>query len=433
VQGTMLTPHDLRLHLLLRYLTPVVRPLLNYNTKKNLRDAVNIGDVRVCAESRLLKMCFGYLDCGSDDEVTLRRNKDAYSQLEMHYKVLSGLEPPLDLRTKIFGAEVKIPFFACPTAGNRMFHVQGELAVAKASKEFGSLSCLSSLSTTSLEEISTVLSPDHPKLFQLYIWKDRDLVKELMKKAQAKGFQSMALTVDFSWFGNRERDKRNQFSIPPEITLKQVWEAMKRPAWTWDYLSNPAYNYALIREDVPAMSLADFVNSQISPSFSWEDAKWLCRQWNGPKAIKGVCRPEDAKKAVDIGFDTIWVSNHGGRQLDSSPATVDVLESIRAAVGPEAHIILDGGVQRGSDIAKGLALGADGVGVGKPYLYGLAAGGEEGVKKVFSILRRELECTMGLLGVETMDQLQAEGPDLIRRRMPSLRDAQGARHSCGII
>jgi len=173
---------------------------------------------------------------------------------------------------------------------------------------------------------------------------------------------------------------------------------------------------------VPADSLASFVNSQINPAFNWQDAEWLIGEWGGPTAIKGVCRPDDAKKAVETGFSTMWVSNHGARQLETSPATIDVLPSIREAVGPDVEIIMDGGVQRGTDIAKALALGADSVGVGKPYLYGLTAGGSEGVIKAYEILRVELDRAMGLLGVGTVDELKKRGPSLIKRRASSARD-----------
>jgi len=379
-------------------------------------------------------MCFGYLDSGGDDEVSLRRNHDAYTQIEMHFKVLAGLEPPLDLSTKIFGHDVSIPFFTCPTAGNKMFHNEGETAVAKAAAKYNSLYCLSSLSTTTIEEISSILPPEHPKLFQIYVWKDKDLLKDVLETAKTGHFQSMALTVDLAWYGNRERDIRNGFSVPPNYSARQCWEAVKRPAWTWDFLSNPEYNYALVNKHVPAASLASFINQQISPRFNWDDARWLCDQWTGPKAIKGICRPEEAVRALECGFNTIWISNHGGRQLDTSPATIDILPDIRAAVGPDVEIILDCGVQRGTDIVKALALGADGVGIGKPYLYGLCAGGSEGVIRVMDILKIEVERAMGLLGVGSIQELKKEGPGLIRRRPVSSRDGVGARYSsAGII
>mmetsp|Transcript_13133 Transcript_13133/g.26078 ORF Transcript_13133/g.26078 Transcript_13133/m.26078 type:complete len:431 (-) Transcript_13133:172-1464(-) len=399
---------------------PFVGSILDAPYKRMLRKAVNIADLRKIAKLRAHRMVFDYLDAGADDEISLRRGKDAYSELEMHYHVLSGLQPPLDLSTKVFGQDVKLPFFACPTAGNRMFHTRGETAAAKAAEHHGTLYGLSSLATTGITEIGEIHKG--PKVFQLYVWKDRELVKDVLQKAKEGGFNAMALTVDFTWYGNRERDIRNGFTIPPNYTPSQVWEAIKAPAWSWDFLSNPAYNYACINTEVPADSLAAFVNSQINPAFDWKDAEWLLGEWGMPSAIKGVVRPDDAIKAKEIGFSTMWVSNHGARQLETSPATIDVLPSIREAVGPDTEIILDGGVQRGTDIAKALALGADAVGVGKPYLYGLAAGGDEGVIKALEILRVELDRAMGLLGTGTVDELKKRGPGLIKRRGASARD-----------
>lgn len=389
-------------------------------SKRRLAKAVNIADLRLCAKARAHKMVFDYLDAGADDEISLRRGKDAYSQLEMHYHVLAGLKPPINLKTKVFGCDVDMPFFACPTAGNRMFHHEGETAAAKAAEHHGSLYGLSSLATTGIAEIGKICKG--PKVFQLYVWKDRELVKEVLAKAKEGGFDALALTVDFTWYGNRERDIRNDFSIPPKYSVAQAIEAIRKPAWTYDFLSHEPYTYACINTDVPADSLAAFVNSQIAPEFDWHDAEWLLGEWGGPTAIKGVVRPDDAVKAVETGFSTIWVSNHGARQLETSPATIDVLPSIREAVGPDVEIILDGGVQRGTDIVKALALGADTVGVGKPYLYGLAAGGTDGVIKALDILRVELDRAMGLLGVGSVDDLKKRGPDLIRRRPASVRD-----------
>jgi len=253
------SPHDLGLHRLLKPLRPLVSPLVDTLAMQRMRSAVNIADLRQCAKLRAHKMVFDYLDSGADDEITLRRAKDAYSELEMHYHVLAGLKPPLDLSTKVFGEKVSLPFFACPTAGNRMFHHEGESAAARAAQHHGTLYGLSSLGTTSIDDIAKMHTG--PKVFQLYVWKDRGLVQEVIAKAKKGGFQALALTVDFTWYGNRERDIRNGFTIPPNYTVKQVVEAIKRPAWTWDFISNDPYTYANINKDVPADSLAAFGKS----------------------------------------------------------------------------------------------------------------------------------------------------------------------------
>jgi isopentenyl diphosphate isomerase/L-lactate dehydrogenase-like FMN-dependent dehydrogenase len=414
----LFNPHKLGVHKLLKHIP--LNALFDAPYKRAIKQAVNIADLRLIAKSRAHKMVFDYMDGAADDEISLRRGKDAYSQLEMHYKILAGIKPPLDLSTKIFGMHVQLPFFGSPTAGNRMFHCEGETAVARASEKHGTLYSLSSLATTDITEIGELHKG--PKVFQLYVWKDREIVKELIAKAKEGGFDALALTVDVSWMGNRERDIRNGFTIPPNYSISQMIEAIQRPAWTYDFLSHEPYTYACINADVPADSLVSFVNSQLSPSFSWSDAEWLLGEWNGPAAPKGVVRPQDAKKAIEIGFSSIWISNHGGRQLETSPATIDVLPSIREAVGPHVEIILDGGIQRGTDIAKAIALGADAVGVGKPYLWGLAAGGYDGVDKAYNILKVELDRAMGLLGTATVVDLKREGPSLIKRRPGSARD-----------
>merc|ERR1712078_243799 len=234
---------------------------------------------------------------------------------------------------------------------------------------------------------------EYPKVFQLYLWKDKGLNRALLQKAREHGYDAVALTADFTWFGNRERDTRNGFSVPPNYSVRQIVEAIKRPAWTWDLLVNDVYTYANIDKNVPAESMAAFINKQLCPDFNWKDAEWLSNEWGGNLSLKGVVRPDDAVKALDHGFNSLWVSNHGGRQLETAVPTIDVLPSIRAAV------VMDGGVMRGTDIAKALAMGADAVGVGKAYLYGLAAGGKPGAR--------------------TVEELKARGPELIKKRQTS--------------
>lgn len=372
-------------------------------------------------------MCFGYLDSGADDEVTLRRNKDAFLNYALHYQILPGLKPEtLDTTTTLFGEQISVPFLTCPCAGNRMFHTEGERAVFEAAKEVGAGYAMSALSTTAVSDVDKA-SPKL-KIFQLYLWNDEELVAKVLAKAKAAGFRALALTVDFTWYGNRERDIRNDFTIPPAYTARQVFDALNAPAWSWDFVSSEPYTYANLDSMVPAESLAAYVTKALRPDYTWDDALKLKEIWDGPVLIKGIVRPDDALKAVNAGFG-VWVSNHGGRQLDGAPAPVEILSAVREAVGPEPTVIVDGGIQRGTDIVKSIALGADAVGVGKPYLYGLGAGGKAGVRKALDILRIEVERAMGLIGVASIQELKDHGRDFVKLRPASLRDAQGARYS----
>ena len=438
--GLPLSPHALGVHKVLGPLRPVVSPVVDWASKRRLGACVNVADLRVAAEKRMHRMCFGYLDSGADDEVTLRRSKDAFLERELHYRVLAGTKPEtLDVSTRLMGADLALPFFGCPCAGNRMFHHEGEVAVAAVARERGSLYCLSTLATSTPSDVSRgdddgSLKP--PRLFQLYVWKDRALVRRMLDLAADAGFDHLALTVDLTWFGNRERDKRNGFTIPPSYSARQVLDACMAPAWTWDLLSTEAYTYANLDRSVPAEALAEFVNAQLACDFDWDDAAWLVKEWKarrpegvGKLALKGVVRPDDAARAREVGFDCIWVSNHGGRQLDTAPAPLDVLGPVRRALGDDFDVVLDGGVQRGTDVVKALALGATAVGVGKPFLYGLGAGGKAGVDKCFDILDREVRTAMGLLGVRTVADLRDHGGDLVLPRPASSRDARGARYA----
>jgi L-lactate dehydrogenase (cytochrome) len=240
----------------------------------------------------------------------------------------------------------------------------------------------------------------------------------MLSRARAAGFSALILTVDFPIAGNRERDPRNGFTIPPKRGLRQLWEALKRPRWTWDYLTGPPIRYANLAGATPAVSLAQFVANQIDARFSWSDAEWLLGEWNGPSVIKGVVRTDDAVRAIATGFNALMVSNHGGRQLDSSPAPIDLLEDIVATIGNKAEVILDGGVRRGTDVLKALALGARAVSFARPYLYGLAAGGEAGVRRAFSILGSSIRRDMALLGAKSVREIDRSCVRVTRGRVP---------------
>ena len=326
-----LRPHTLGLHKMLQPLRPVVTPALNAFSEQRLKAAVNVDDMRTCARRRLPRMVFDYLDGAADDELAEQRSRHAYADIEMHYQVLTGHQKP-DLSCRLFGKTVHVPFFCCPTAGNRMFHDEGERAVARASNDLGAMYCLSTMSTTSAAAVGE--QHEGLKVFQLYTIGDRPFVLETLKKAREAGFGVLALTVDAPVAGNRERDRRNGFSFPPNYSASQVWQAACAPVWTWDFLSNEAYSFKVLAPASSADDMYQQISAQLEQGFTWEDAAWLRTQWDGPMVIKGVVSSNDATKAVEVGFDSVWISNHGGRQLDCAPAPLDVLPSIRRGAPP---------------------------------------------------------------------------------------------------
>jgi L-lactate dehydrogenase (cytochrome) len=356
-------------------------------------------------------MVFDYIDGGADDEVTLARSVTRFRDIELVGDVLADVST-IDTRTTIMGAPSAAPFFIGPTATSRLFHPRaGEIAVARAAQAAGVPYACSTLASTSVEDIAA--ATDGPKWFQVYVWKDRGLVSEMLARAKAAEFGAIILTVDVPVAGNRERDHANDFTIPPKVTLRTASQSLAAPGYLWDLLTTPEIvpaNFAHMRIDG---GLIGFINTQFDRSVTWEDARWLRDQWDGKFAIKGIATAEDAMRCVGIGADAVWVSNHGGRQLDTAPATIDILPGIVDAVAQRAEIILDGGIRRGSDVVKALALGAHAVALGRAYLYGLAAGGERGVARALEIIDSELRRTMALCG---RSELSAITRDLIFHR-----------------
>lgn len=380
---------------------------------RSLNKCLNIEDLRRAAKRRAHKMVFDYIDGGADDEQTLANNSAAFDKYDLAFKVLTGVES-IDTSITLLGEKLDVPFFCSPAAGNRLFHTEGERAVAKAAVKVGTIYSLSTLSSVSIEDIADLTSG--PKWFQLYVWKDRALVKEMLARAKAAGYKALILTVDFPITGNRERDPRNGFTIPPSYGPRQAWEALKAPMWTRDFIFGPPIKYANLAADTPAVSLNQFVADQLHAGFNWKDAEWLLGEWNGPAVIKGVVRSDDARRAVDLGFNAVMISNHGGRQLDFSPAPIDVLPEIIDAVGTDAEVIVDGGIRRGTDILKALAQGAKAVSFARPYLYGLAAGGHQGAVRALEILADAIKRDMALMGVRSVDEINAS---YVRRRNTS--------------
>ena len=375
--------------------------------------ARNIADLRRMARVRLPRMVFDYIDGGADDEVSLARSVSRFQDIELVWDALAGVAA-IDTSTTIMGAASASPFFISPTATSRLFHPRaGELAVARAAQAAGVPYACSTLASTTVEDIAAVNSG--PKWFQVYLWKDRGLVKEMLARAKAAGFGAIILTVDVPVAGNRERDGANDFTIPPKVTWRTATQALAAPGYLWDLMTTPEIrpaNFARIRIDG---GLIGFINEQFDRTVTWDDARWLREAWDGKLAIKGIATPEDAQRCIAIGTDAVWVSNHGGRQLDTAPATIDTLPAIADAVGGKTEIIIDGGVRRGSDVVKALALGANAVALGRASLYGLAAGGERGVRRALEIMDSELRRTMALCGRPRLSGLTR---DLIFGRSP---------------
>ncbi len=381
-----------------------------------LNNCHNIADLRRRAKKALPRPMFDYIDGGSDDEWSLQRNTEAFNDYELLPNQLNNIEN-ISLNTKLLGLELDLPFFLAPTGMTRLFHHEKELGVCRAAEKFGALYSLSTLATTSLEEVAAATAS--PKMFQIYMLKDRELTREFVQRCKASHYNVLCLTVDTMIAGNRERDLVNGMIMPPKITPKNLLSYATSFNWLFHLALNPDFKLANVAHRVDAlgggaMGLIDYVNSQFDRSVTWDDLAWLIEQWDGPFVIKGLQSPADAKRAVDVGASAIMVSNHGGRQLDTTPAPIDCIAPIRDAIGDQLELIMDGGIRRGTHIIKALAQGADACSIGRPYLYGLAAGGQKGVERALSLLKAEVERDMALLGVSSISEIQ--GHHLIDRR-----------------
>ncbi|MCI4645956.1 MAG: alpha-hydroxy-acid oxidizing protein [Hyphomonadaceae bacterium] len=376
----------------------------------SLKRALNIADLRDLARQRLPRMVFDYIDGGAEDEITLNANRARLSQYRLRWNALVDVST-VDLSTSLMGTKTSLPFLISPTAASRLFHPrEGERAVARAAQKAGMIYSISTIGSVSIEEIAKL--SDGPKWFQVYVWRDKSLVEGILDRVRGAGFTGLILTVDVPVAGNRERDPRNDFTIPPRITPRTVTQMLTRPGYLWDVATTPTINPANFPDQRSRGGIIEFINSQFDTSVTWDYAKWLKEAWGGPLAIKGISHGRDAVRAIEAGADAVWVSNHGGRQLDTAPATIDTLDEVVQAVAGRAEVIFDGGVRRGSDIAKALTLGASGVAIGRAYLYGLAAAGEPGVEKAIDILRDELERTLRLMGCPQLNALDRRLLDL---------------------
>jgi L-lactate dehydrogenase (cytochrome) len=314
----------------------------------------------------------------------------------------------INLETTILGQKIDWPVFLSPTGMSRLFHHDGERAVASAACKSGTLYTLSTLSSINLEDIGG--HTNGPKMFQIYIHRDRGLTLEFIERSRAAGYDALCLTVDMPVAGNRERDLRTGMTMPPNMSLESIISFACHPEWTLNYLFHKKFGLENVRHRISkgsanASSVIDYVNEQFDTSITWDDAEKVIAAWGGPFAIKGITSAKDALHAINIGATAVIISNHGGRQLDSAPAPFDCLQEIVETVDGRAEIILDGGIRRGTHVLKALALGANACMIGRPYLYGLAAGGEKGVIRVLSLLRQEIERNMALIGCTDISEL----------------------------
>lgn len=374
-----------------------------------LNQCYNYQDFRTLARKRLPGPIYNYIDGGADDEVTMRRNTEAFNQCDLIPGVLRGVKD-VDLSIDVMGQRLELPVYCSPTALQRLYHHRGEYAVAAAAEKFGTMFGVSSLGTVSMEKIAQDF--DIPQVYQFYFHKDRELNRAMMERAKASGIQVMMLTVDSITGGNRERDLRTGFSIPFRLTLGGMVEFARKPAWGINYLLHEKFSLpqlqAHIDMDGGSSSIGDYFTNMLDPAMNWQDVADMVEFWDGQFCLKGIMSVEDARRAVDIGCTGIVISNHGGRQLDGSRSSFDQLAEIVDAVGNDIDVLFDSGVQRGSHVLKALALGAKAVGIGRMYLYALAAAGQPGVERVLKLMQAEIERDMRLMGCSSIKDLHRE-------------------------
>lgn len=365
-----------------------------------LADCLNISDLRHLARKKLPLPVFDYLERGSDDEYSVINNSKAYDKYELIPQILNDVER-ISLKTRVFGIDIDWPVILAPTGMSRMFHPEGELAVSRAAARSGTLYSLSTFSNFSIEEVAA--AGGGPRLFQLYALKDKGLTNEIIARCKENGFRVLCLTVDATVAGNREHIIRSGLGVPPKLTPGSILQFSVKPGWLYDFLRSPPWQLGnLGARKVLSFegkeNLSQFLGGLVETRLNWRIAEQLAVQWGGEFAIKGVMSPDDARRAVDAGATGLFVSNHGGRQLDGSAAPIDLISRVRERVGDAPTIIADGGVNRGTHVLKALALGASACSIGRPYLYGLACGGEQGVARALNLLRSELERDLALAG-----------------------------------
>ncbi len=372
-----------------------------------LDKALNIEDLRKMARKKLPAPLFNYIDGGSDDESNVHGNTRAFDSAKLLPEYLVDVAN-IDLSTRVLGCEISMPLFLSPTGMSRLFHHDGETAVCKAAAAAGTYYCLSTVGATTIEDVAA--ASNGPKCFQIYVMKDRGLTREFIQRCKDANFDSLALTVDIPVASNRERELRYGFTMPPKLNLAGLAGFAVKPGWVYRALTHPPAKLANVAHKIPegssqSTSLMEYIAKQFDPSVTWDDMEWMISEWGKPFAIKGILSAADARKAVDAGVTAIMVSNHGGRQLDGALSAFEALGPIVDEVGGECEIICDGGIRRGTHVLKALARGATACSIGRPYLFGLAAGGEAGVTKALQLLRAEIERDMSLLGCRNIGEI----------------------------
>ena len=383
---------------------------------RRLSGAANIEDYRRIAKRRLPAGVFDYIDGAAEDESAMARNAGRFEERTLVPRVLRNVSQ-IDASTTILGRPAPMPLIIAPTGFPRIAHPEGELATARAAARHDIPFSLSTMGTRSIEEVADVC--DGRKWFQVYVWKDRALTKDILERCKENGFEALHITVDTAVLGRRERDVRRGMSLPPKLGLDTFIDGARRPAWVLDFLRNDPIvfsNVAVSTERLgnttedgsSAVSLAEYVGQQFDPGLSWDDVAWIRSEWGGPVILKGIQSVADARIAASEGIEAIALSNHGGRQLDTSPAIIDLVAPVADAVGGKIEIYCDGGVRRGSDVVKAVALGANACMIGRPHLYALAAGGEAGVDHMFDFFQAGVEQTLALIGVNSVADLTSE-------------------------
>lgn len=373
-----------------------------------LRNCYRTRDFRELAKQRLPSPIFHYIDGGADDELTLARNTDSFDKVDLVPRVLAGVDE-VDMSVEVLGQKLDMPLFLAPTAMQRLFHHDGELALARAAEKYRTMYGVSTIGTRSIEELGAF--NDAAKFFQIYIHNDAALTSDMVARCKEAKFGALALTVDTIVTGNRERDYVTGMTYPPKLTLKSLFSFATHFRWAFNYLLREPFDLPNVSAFVEAgtkvqVSLVDYINTQVRRSIDWDDAANLIQEWGGPFAIKGVVSADDARRCVDVGASAIMISNHGGRQLDGSCAPFDQLQEILDAVGGDIEVIVDGGIQRGTHVLKALAMGATACSGGRMYLYALGGAGYPGVARAIGLLRDEIERDMFLMGCKSISELK---------------------------